>query len=45
MADEKNPQQAANDIALTIDVEPRKPRLAWQGMERKELAAAAGARA
>lgn len=26
------------DLALTLDVEPRKPRLAWQGMERKEAA-------
>ncbi len=26
----------ASDFALTIDVEPRKPRLAWQGMARKE---------
>lgn len=29
-----------SDLAVTLDVEPRKPRLAWQGMERKELAAA-----
>lgn len=29
---------AASDLAITLDVEPRKPRLAWQGMERKELA-------
>jgi adenine-specific DNA-methyltransferase len=28
------------DLAITLDVEPRKPRLAWQGMERKELAGA-----
>jgi adenine-specific DNA-methyltransferase len=28
-----------NDLAVTLDVEPRKPRLAWRGMERKELAA------
>ncbi|SRR6266545_2170886 len=27
-----------SDLAITVDVEPRKPRLAWQGMERKELA-------
>lgn len=33
------PAQPASDLALTIDVEPRKPRLAWQGMERKQLAA------
>ena len=26
----------ASDLALTLDVEPRKPRLAWQGMDRKE---------
>jgi hypothetical protein len=33
------PQElAANDLALTLDVEPRKPRLAWQSMERKEMA-------
>jgi len=30
----------ANDLAITLDVELRKPRLAWQGMERKELAGA-----
>lgn len=30
----------ASDLAITLDVEPRKPRLAWQGMERKELAGA-----
>ncbi len=28
----------ASDLALTLDVEPRKPRLAWQGMARKEAA-------
>jgi adenine-specific DNA-methyltransferase len=28
-----------NDLAVTLDVEPRKPRLAWQGMDRKEIAA------
>jgi len=39
MADDRNPPQPASDLAITIDVEPRKPRLAWQGMERKELAA------
>ena len=32
--------QARLDLSITIDVEPRKPRLAWQGMERKELAGA-----
>ena len=26
------------DLTLSIDVEPRKPRLAWQGMARKEAA-------
>lgn len=26
------------DLSITLDVEPRKPRLAWQGMERKEVA-------
>jgi DNA modification methylase len=31
---------AENDLAITLDVEPRKPRLAWQGMERKEIAGA-----
>src|SRR5437762_6792479 len=31
---------AASDLAITLDVEPRKPRLAWQGMERKEMAGA-----
>lgn len=29
-----------SDLAITLDVEPRKPRLAWQGMERKEMAGA-----
>lgn len=29
-----------SNLAITLDVEPRKPRLAWQGMERKELAGA-----
>ena len=29
---------SASDFSVTLDVEPRKPRLAWQGMERKELA-------
>lgn len=39
-----SPQSAAlptppdGDLAITLDVERRKPRLAWQGMERKELA-------
>lgn len=39
-----SPQSAApptppdSDLAITIDVERRKPRLAWQGMERRELA-------
>jgi adenine-specific DNA-methyltransferase len=28
------------DLALTVEVEPRKPRLAWQGMARKEIATA-----
>ena len=27
------------DRSVSLEVEPRKPRLAWQGMERKELAA------
>ncbi len=26
------------DRAVTLDVEPRKPRLAWQGMDRREVA-------
>ena len=30
----------ANDLAINLNVEPRKPRLAWQGMERKALASA-----
>lgn len=34
------PGPTAGDLAITLDVEPRKPRLAWQGMERKELAGA-----
>jgi adenine-specific DNA-methyltransferase len=34
------PTEAASDFAITLDVEPRKPRLAWQGMERKEMAGA-----
>src|SRR5476649_1380652 len=32
------PPTAGRDLGITLDVEPRKPRLAWQGMERKELA-------
>ena len=31
---------AVGDLAITLDVQPRKPRLAWQGMERKELTGA-----
>lgn len=27
---------SGSDLALTLDVEPRKPRLAWQGMDRRE---------
>lgn len=27
-------------LAITLDVEPRKPRLAWQGTERKDMAGA-----
>src|SRR5256885_10607246 len=34
------PGPTAGDLAITLDVEPRKPRLAWQGMERKEMAGA-----
>lgn len=34
------PATPENDLAVTLDVEPRKPRLAWQGMDRKEIAAA-----
>lgn len=34
------PPTASSDLAITLDVEPRKPRLAWQGMERKEMAGA-----
>lgn len=34
------PLPPTSDFAIIIDVEPRKPRLAWRGMERKELAAA-----
>ncbi|MBI2900955.1 MAG: site-specific DNA-methyltransferase [Planctomycetes bacterium] len=34
------PAKSTADLAITLDVEPRKPRLAWQGMERKELAGA-----
>ncbi|MGH7270623.1 MAG: hypothetical protein ACREJ3_09345, partial [Polyangiaceae bacterium] len=26
------------DLSVTLDVEPRQPRLAWQGMGRKEAA-------
>ena len=29
----------ASDLAISLNVEPRKPRLAWLGMERKEMAA------
>jgi hypothetical protein len=28
----------AIDRAITLDVDPRKPRLAWQGMDRREPA-------
>jgi adenine-specific DNA-methyltransferase len=34
------PIAGAADLKLTIDVEPRKPRLAWQGMDRREEAVA-----
>ncbi len=34
------PPLEASDRSITLDVEPRKPRLAWQGMERKEMAGA-----
>lgn len=34
------PTQERRDLSITLDVEPRKPRLAWQGMERKEMAGA-----
>ncbi len=37
---EAAPAPTASDLAVTLDVEPRKPRLAWQGMERKEMAGA-----
>lgn len=30
------PPKAADDFTLELEVEPRKPRLAWQGMDRKE---------
>jgi DNA modification methylase len=32
--------KAADDFHLELEVEPRKPRLAWQGMERKEAVVA-----
>jgi adenine-specific DNA-methyltransferase len=32
-------ESPASDLSLTLEVEPRKPRLAWQGMERKGMAA------
>jgi adenine-specific DNA-methyltransferase len=32
--------RAADDFTLELTVEPRKPRLAWQGMDRKEVAVA-----
>ncbi len=38
VASATSPTRPASDLALTLDVERRKPRLAWQGMERKELA-------
>jgi adenine-specific DNA-methyltransferase len=38
MADDKTASLPTNDLALSIEVEPRKPRLAWQGMERRQLA-------
>lgn len=33
-----NGQRERGDTSLVLDVEPRKPRLAWQGMGRKEAA-------
>lgn len=30
----------SSDLTLTLEVQPRKPRLAWQGMTRKEVATA-----
>lgn len=30
----------SSDLTLTLEVQPRKPRLAWQGMARKEVATA-----
>lgn len=30
------PPKAPDDFTLELEVEPRKPRLAWQGMDRKE---------
>src|SRR6267142_912091 len=38
MPDDKTASLPTNDLALSIEVERRKPRLAWQGMERRELA-------
>ncbi|MFS8068311.1 MAG: hypothetical protein ACMG6S_18295, partial [Byssovorax sp.] len=32
------PALPITDNAVTLDVEPRKPRLAWQGMDRREVA-------
>ena len=40
-SDKKSTSKVAaspTDRSLTLDVEPRKPRLAWQGMDRREVA-------
>jgi hypothetical protein len=34
------PARPDSDFSVTFDVQPRKLRLAWQGMEQKELAGA-----
>src|SRR5438552_342609 len=35
-----NGDRTTSDSTVTLDVDPRKPRLAWRGMERKEVAPA-----
>ncbi len=35
---EARTEETRDLLSISLDVEPRKPRLAWQGMERKELA-------
>ena len=40
MPQDRAESSAVNEFSITLDVEPRKPRIAWQGMERMQLAGA-----